>query len=186
MRIFRRRRGYPAEPVDADCERGATRVALRSRDAQPRGRTQRRLNPMAPPIEPYRNFNFVVEIDGLAVAGFDEVSGLCSEVDVIEYREGDDGPVRKLPGLRKYGNIALKRGVGAARELHDWHADVLRGNTVRRNGAVILRDRAGTEVARWKFYDAFPCKWEGPVLNGSGNEIAIETFTLCCDAIERA
>lgn len=53
--------------------------------------------------DPYRAFNFLVEMDGLTAAGFSECSGLSTETDVIEYREGGDrGGVRKLPGLAKY------------------------------------------------------------------------------------
>ena len=71
--------------------------------------------------DPYKNFNFRVEISGVAIAGFAECSGLRIEVDVIEYREGGDpSPVRKLPGLSKVGDITLKRGITASRELYDW------------------------------------------------------------------
>ena len=70
---------------------------------------------MPPPkrTDPYAVFNFRVEIDGIDVGSFTEVSGLDSETDVIEYRTGDmrmNSSV-KLPGLTKYPNIVLKRGM---------------------------------------------------------------------------
>ena len=61
--------------------------------------------------DPYAQFNFILEIEGTTVAGFTEVGGLSMDQDIIEYREGaDTATARKLPGLRKYGNISLKRG----------------------------------------------------------------------------
>ncbi len=136
--------------------------------------------------EPYKNFNFLVEIAGLTEAGFAECSGLESSVGVIEYREGGDHIVRKLPGLRKLGNITLKRGVTKSHELQDWHKNILNGQADRRNGSIILLDDARQEVVRWNFYNAFPAKWEGPNLNAKGNEVAIESLELCVEGLERA
>jgi len=136
-------------------------------------------------VDPFGNFNFRVEIDGLPVASFAECSGLTSEVDVIEYREGGDPTVRKLPGMRKVGDITLKRGVTSSADLQAWLANVLSGAADRRNGSVILLDESGQDVVRWKFIGAFPRKWEGPVLSGKGNDVAIETLTLSCERLER-
>ena len=76
--------------------------------------------------DPYSGFNFLIEIDGVTVAGFSECSGLSTETDEIEYRNGsEDITVRKLPGLRKYTNLSLKtwfysreRTVGMAQNRH--------------------------------------------------------------------
>ena len=69
-------------------------------------------------IDPFRTFNFRLEIDNTAVAAFSEVSGLTSDGDVVDYRTGVDIPLttRKLPGLRKFGPITLKRGMVARRD----------------------------------------------------------------------
>jgi phage tail-like protein len=141
---------------------------------------------MAKRVDPYKNFNFRVEIDGIQSAGFSEVTGLSTEVECIEYREGGDITVRKLAGLRKYSNIVLKRGVTKSADLQNWHRNVLNGVTDRRNGSVILLDEEGNEVVRWNFSNAFPRKWEGPHLKGDGNEVAIESLELCCEGIERS
>jgi phage tail-like protein len=142
---------------------------------------------MAPPQQrhdPYRAFSFCVEIDGLPLAAFTEVSGLESEAEVIEYREGGDGRVRKLPGLRKYPNIVLKRGLTQDTELWRWHKNVLDGNVDRRNGSVILLDEHGQEAVRWNFRNAWPCKYFGPHLNAKGNDVAIETLELAHEGLE--
>ncbi|MBV8212247.1 MAG: phage tail protein, partial [Verrucomicrobia bacterium] len=65
--------------------------------------------------DPYGQFNFLVEIDGVGTFGFSEVSGLTTDTNVTEYREGDEvmggqSTTRKIPGLIKYNNLVLKRG----------------------------------------------------------------------------
>lgn len=135
-------------------------------------------------VDPYKNFNFRVEIAGIEVAGFSECSGLTSEVDVIEYREGGDHITRKLPGLRKFGNITLKRGMTNSRELYNWHRNLLQGAVDRRDGSIILLDDTRADVARWQFRDAFPQKYEGPRLNAKSSDVAIETLVLCCEYLE--
>jgi phage tail-like protein len=137
-------------------------------------------------IDPYRNFQFLVQIDGFSEAGFSECTGLASEIAVIEYREaGQPTLVRKLPGRASYHDIILKRGVTNSRELYDWHFAGLQGQVDRRNVAIILMDEAGSEVARWRLRNAWPRKWEGPDLDAEANEVAMETLTLTFESIER-
>ncbi|MFZ0061841.1 MAG: phage tail protein [Pyrinomonadaceae bacterium] len=137
-------------------------------------------------VDPYKDFRFQVEIDGIASSRFLECTGLGSEVAVIEYREGGDPTaVRKLPGRASFSDITLKRGITESRDLYDWHRSLLQGQNDRRNGKIILLDDGGAEVVRWLFREAWPRKWEGPELNAMNNEVAIETFVLTCESIER-
>jgi phage tail-like protein len=137
--------------------------------------------------DPFGNFNFLVEIDGLSSAAFQECSGLESSIDVIEYREGGENTtLRKLPGMTKYTNIQLKRGVTDSTELYDWHRQAVRGQIERKNGSIVLLDRRGEEVARWNFVRAWPAKWNGPDLNAEGNDTAIEMLELAHEGVERA
>ena len=137
-------------------------------------------------VDPYKDFRFQVEIDGIASSRFLECTGLGSEVAVIEYREGGDPTaVRKLPGRASFSDITLKRGITESRDLYDWHRSLLQGQNDRRNGRIILLDDSGAEVVRWVFREAWPRKWEGPELNAMTNEIAIETFVLTCESVER-
>jgi phage tail-like protein len=77
--------------------------------------------------DPYGQFNFTVEIEGMTVGGFSEVSGLTQETTIIEYRNGDEkyGTVRKIPGHMKYNNIVLKRGWTKDKSLWDWRKQVI-------------------------------------------------------------
>src|SRR5262245_52556910 len=103
-------------------------------------------------VDPYGNYNFLVEIDGITRAAFQQVSGFDSTIDLIEHREGGDNTTpRKLPGMTKYGNIVLKWGITDDRELYEWHRKAIEGTIERKNGSIVLLNRKGDEVARWNF-----------------------------------
>jgi phage tail-like protein len=138
-------------------------------------------------VDPYMNFRFLVEIDGIVQAGFSECTGLGSSVEVVEYREGGDmSSVRKLPGKSSYSDITLKWGVTDSRELYDWHLKALTGQLERKNGAIILLDvHRQEEKARWTFYGAWPSKWEGPKLDAKANEVAVDTLVVACERVEK-
>ena len=141
---------------------------------------------MAQRDDPYKAFNFRIEIGGITLAAFSEVSGLESETEVIEYRTGTEGnAVRKLPGLTKHANIVLRRGVTQDAELWNWRKTVEDGQVDRRNGSIVLLDDARTEVLRWNFSDGWISKWEGPTLNAKGNEVAIETIEIAHEGLRR-
>jgi phage tail-like protein len=133
--------------------------------------------------DPYKNFNFVVEIDGIARAAFSEVSGLESETTVVEYRSGSEFGTRKLPGLTKYANIVLKRGLTQDADLWNWRQSVIEGNLERRNGAIILLDDSRQQVLRWTFREGWPCKWQGPALNAKNSEVAIELLEIAHEGL---
>jgi phage tail-like protein len=140
-----------------------------------------------PRQDPYKNYRFLVEIDGLVQAGFAECSGFGSEVQVIEYREGGDPTnARKLPGMAKYPDITLKWGVTDSRELYDWHLSALNGELQRKNGSVVILDDKGQEKLRWNFFGAWPSKYTAPSFNAKGNDIAIDTLTVSCERMQRA
>ena len=138
-------------------------------------------------VDPYRNFSFLVEIDGITQAGFSDASGFGASTDPIEYREGGETKtVRKLPGLTKYTNITLKWGLTDSRELYDWYKDVVNGKIERKSGSIILLDLEGNEKVRWNFFEAWPTKWDGPDFTAKGNDVAIETLELAHERVERA
>jgi phage tail-like protein len=140
--------------------------------------------------DPYGAFNFQVVINGIlddgssVRAGFKEVTGLDIEVDVIEYRNGSENiTVRKIPGLHKFNNIVLKRGITGDVALWNWMKTVLDGNALRADGSIILLNEAREQVMRWNFRRAFPCKLTGPTLNAKSKEVAIETLELAHEGL---
>jgi len=138
-------------------------------------------------VDPYRGYNFLVEIDGITQAGFQEVSGLDSSTDAQDYREGNDpNHLRKIPGLNKFSAITLKRGITDSDELWKWRATVVDGKADRRNGSIILMDDTGQEKIRWNFFNAWPSKWTGPSFNATSTSIAIETLEITPEDVKKA
>jgi phage tail-like protein len=136
--------------------------------------------------DPFRGYNYRVEIDGLTVAGFSEASGLTLDTEPVEYREGNDVRMtaRKLPGLRKFSNITLKRGYTPNMELFDWYKQNLNGAVERRDGAIALMNEVQEDVLRWKFEQGWICKYTGPTMTAASNDVTIETVELCVEWIE--
>ncbi|MGF1580054.1 MAG: phage tail protein, partial [Gemmataceae bacterium] len=97
-----------------------------------------------------------------------------------------DHAVKKLPGLKKFSNITLKRGFTKDKFLWDWRNTVLQGKTERYDGSIELLGEDKTPVLRWSFYLAWPNKLEGPSLNAKNNEVAIETLEMVVERLEFA
>jgi phage tail-like protein len=136
--------------------------------------------------DPFPNFNFLVELDGITRAAFHDCSGFESSVEVIEYSEGGSLSSMKLPGRVKYANIMLKRGMTADLELYNWHLSVVQGQTVRKNGSIMLMDRTGGNLlARWDFTQAWPTKCSGPDLNAEDNKVAFDNYEIVCTTLQR-
>jgi len=141
--------------------------------------------------DPLRKFRFRLEIDGLEQAAFSEVTIGDLASDPIEYREGDEArlTVRKLSGLTKFANVTLKWGVTDSIELADWHQLVVGGATVlddiRKTVVIRVQNEAGEDKAAFEVTRAWPCKYDPTDLNGTGNEVAIDTLELANEGIRR-
>ena len=137
--------------------------------------------------DPYLSYRFLVEIDGLVVAGFSEVTGLQAETQIEDYREGGvNDYVHKLPKETTYPNITLKKGITDSDVLWKWHQDVVNGKVERRSGYIVLLDSEGNETWRWNFVDAYPAKWTGPDLGADSNAVALESIELVHKGIKKA
>lgn len=137
---------------------------------------------MATMSRPNGSFRFRVELDGIEVAGFSEVSGLQAETEYEEYFEGGlNSHPHRFAKRTKYPPLVLKRGVTDAWELWEWYEDVINGKIVRKTGAIAMVDLAGNELRRWDFSGAYPVKWHGPDFNASQSAVAIETLELVHD-----
>jgi phage tail-like protein len=134
---------------------------------------------------PLPTFHFVVNWGGVNV-GFSEVTGLNIENQVIEYRDGatPEFSVRKMPGLQKFGNITLKRGIMKSdNQYYEW-LDTVKMNTIeRRDITISLLDENHAPVMTWKVKNAFPSKLEGASLKASGNEVAIESMEVAHEGL---
>ena len=153
-------------------------------------------------VNPYAAFNFVVSHEDVEIGGFMEVSGLDGENAVIEYREGDDQSddggafVRKQPGLERYPNVTLRRGITG--DLTVWtelRQNIRDGDETSPSFAeeinrtspflkVELQNEKHQTVLTWTLQNVWVSKLSGPSLNAKGNEIAIESIEVVCERIE--
>jgi phage tail-like protein len=138
--------------------------------------------------DPYRNFRFRVEIDGIIQGGFSDVVFGSASTDVIEYREGNEPMVmRKLSGLTRYGNIQLRYGVTESKELWAWRKQVIdtgaTGN--RRTMSVVLMDEAGNDQARWDIWNAWPVRYDPPDFLAKDGKVAIEMIEIAHEGFLR-
>ena len=134
---------------------------------------------------PLPAFHFRVEWGGNKL-GFSEVSGLNIETQVIEYRDGASREYStiKMPGIPKYGNITLKRGViKADNEFYEWLNTTKMNTTERRDLTVSLLDEEHNPVMVWKVKNAWPTKVESPSLKADGNEVAIESIEVAHEGL---
>jgi len=130
--------------------------------------------------DPYLDFRFLLEIEGLIRGGFSEVSGLQVETEIEDYQEGGvNNFVHKLLKSTKYPtNLVLKRGITDSDVLWKWHQDIVSGKIEPKNIFIIILDYEGQEMLQWEFKKAYPVKWTGPDFKADGNNVAIETLEL--------
>ncbi len=139
-----------------------------------------------PELYPLPVFHFTVEWQGKR-AGFSEVTGLNQENQAIEYRDGEfrEYSSIKMPGLRKFTNVTLKRGIiKGDNQLFQWLSTVKLNTVDRRNLVISLLNEEHQPVMVWKVLKAFPVKVEGPQLKAAANEVAIESVELAHEGLE--
>lgn len=134
-------------------------------------------------------YNFKIEIDGQTIAQFKEVSGLSTEIKVIEHEEvTKDGKsiLKKIPGPRKWGDITLKRGKTDDQSWWEWIESVHSGDITeaRKNGSIVVYDYALGEKARYNFVNAWPSKVNVGALKAGGSEVIVEECTLVHEGLE--
>ena len=135
---------------------------------------------------PLPKFHFQVEWGGTKI-GFQEVSGLDQEFEMLEYREGASPEYSKInmPGMVKYTDVVLKRGVFKGdNEFYEWMKLNKLNKAERRDITISLLDEEHAPVVVWKVLNAWPKKIQSTDLKGEANEVAIETLTLAHERIE--
>lgn len=138
---------------------------------------------------PYRRIRYLLEIDGIAKAGFSRCSLPTARTDVVEYREGNEPPTpRKLGGLGRHGPLVLESGAtDDSIALYEWRKLVEQGklDEARRPIAVVLLDEEGGAGARWEFRNAWPRSYAAPDLAADRSDVAIERLGIVHEGMER-
>lgn len=141
---------------------------------------------------PYAQFNFIVDLGSGQTegpdAGFQEVSGLESSVDVIEYRNGNyklNAPI-KITGLNRVADVTLRRGVVGTLGLYEWFDDIRNGNVLAlRLVRISLMSEDHTEVVMtWRLHNARIIKHGCGPLNACGQQVTVEEIVLACERLE--
>jgi len=145
-----------------------------------------------PTEELFGSYNFLLEVSGITpdtktiIGGFKTMSGMDSETEVIEFKQGNDKVVRKKPGRTTYSNITLERGFTATDDLWTWRKNIEDGVIDRRSGTITVLDQDMTTiVAQYNFYEAWPCKWNVPELDSDSSSMAIEKIEIAVEKCER-
>jgi phage tail-like protein len=142
-------------------------------------------------MDPIQGFAFALELSGVTEAFFREASGFGSENDVIEYKEqGPKGVTiyHKMPGLLKWQNINLKRGITTNLDLWKWRDQVVKGQIedARKAGSIVAYNEDGEEIIRYNFNRGWPSKWTSSGVNAQGNDVIIEEIEIVHEGLERA
>ncbi|HAW21480.1 MAG TPA: phage tail protein [Flavobacteriales bacterium] len=137
-------------------------------------------------IWPLPKFHFKVEVEGGISASFQEVSGLDTEVDVVEYRHGDSPEFStiKMPGLRKASDVTLKKGTFTGDvDFYDWYGETLMNTIERRTVTIMLLNESGDAEIIWTLTNAFPKQVQGTDLNSSSSDVAVESLVLAHEGL---
>jgi phage tail-like protein len=135
---------------------------------------------------PMPKFYFSVDIGDMTDLPFQEVSGLDIDTDIIEYRHGNS-PVHstiKMPGLMKYGDITLKKGVFATdNQFFDWIVQIQLNTYERLTVVIKLLDENGTPRMTWTLKNAFPKQVTPTDMNSKSSEVAVESIVFVCEGL---
>ncbi|HYN47963.1 MAG TPA: phage tail protein [Candidatus Nanopelagicales bacterium] len=133
---------------------------------------------------------FLIQVDGTSIASFQEVSGITSEIEVVELKANDalGKPIlKKMIGATKPPTITLKRAADSSMDLWNWHKAALEGDLIgaRKNGSIVQLDFIYGEVARYNFFDAWVSKLTASGMKAGDNAPAVEEVTIVCERLER-
>ena len=138
-------------------------------------------------VWPLPKFYFSVQFGDDLPIKFQEVSGLDTEANPIEYRHGNNPGFStvKMPGIHKVGNVTMKRGfVAKDSKFWAWFSEI-KMNTIKRQTVVIsLLDETGASTMTWTLNNAWPTKITGTDLKSDGNEVAVESVEIAFEAME--
>lgn len=131
---------------------------------------------------PMPKFRFEVDLGAeLKGVAFQEISGMNVENQIIEYRKSNSPlfSMEKMPGISKYGNVILKRGVFVNdNTFWDWHREIMMNTIQRRTVLIKLLDEKGDVTMQWQLNNAWPTKISSTDLKSDANEVAVDTLEI--------
>ncbi|MFZ6765732.1 phage tail protein [Undibacterium sp. Di26W] len=138
-------------------------------------------------VDPFKSYNFYVEVEGIVVGAFMAVDGLGSSAEVKTVRQGGVNDTEyKLPGQISYSDLVLKAGITALDPMWAWYQCTLSGKIKRKNGSIYVLNDQGLPCHWWDFFNAWPMCWQGPELDAGQNLVACQSFTLAHEGIRKS
>jgi phage tail-like protein len=137
-------------------------------------------------IWPLPKFYFMVKLGDDESVSFQEVDGLESERQVIEYRHGNskDFFAIKMPGLGSVGNVTMRRGIFVSdAKFWAWFSEIKMNIIERRTVIISLLDETGQAKRTWTLNNAWPTKVTGTDLKSEGNEVAVESIEIAYESM---
>lgn len=138
-------------------------------------------------VWPLPKFYFSVDIGSQTNLPFQEVSGLDTETQVIEYRAGNNKVFStiKMPGIAKFGNVTMKKGIFVKdNNFFDMYAKISMNLIERVTVTIKLLDQGGAPTMVWTLANAWPTKITGTDLKSDGNEVAVETIEFAHEGLK--
>jgi len=148
---------------------------------------------MPTPVNWYKKYSFVVEIDGVASAAFTTCSELRINAETVTQREGGRLHAHKSPGLIEYPPITLGRGVTKDLDLYNWMLETFNASSgtgqvtpdLYRTFDIVQLDRAGNEKERYTVHDAWCKEYSAGDWDNNANENRSESTVIEADYWER-
>jgi phage tail-like protein len=138
-------------------------------------------------LDPFRTYNFVLDVHGIIVGGFTTIEGVGAKVEVKRFHQGGQNDFQcALPERVTYGDLVLSSGLTFLDPMWLWWRSSLRGKPLRKNGTIYLLDHLGVPSAAWDFHNAWPIDWVGPSFDASQSLVAVQHFTLVCESIKKS
>jgi len=138
-------------------------------------------------IWPLPKFYFSVTLGDNDAVSFQEVDGLESETQSIEYRHGNSPifyPI-KMPGIGRVGNVTMRKGIFVNdSNFWDWYNEIKMNTIARRTVVISLLDETGAPKTTWTLNNAWPTKITGTDLKSEGNEVAVESVEIAYETLE--
>ena len=144
-----------------------------------------------PTEELFGAYHFLLEVSGITpddksiIGGFKSMSGMTSETEIVEFKQGNDRVVRKKPGRTTYSNIVLERGFTATDDLFKWRKNIEDGMIDRRSGTLTVLDTDMESIVKqYHFFEGWPAKWYVPDMDGDQSGMAIEKIEIAVEKVE--
>jgi phage tail-like protein len=138
-------------------------------------------------VDPYRSYNFRLEINGVTEAYFHECANIGVKVQTLKWRSGGNNQVvHCLPGRVEPTDIILRCGVSSSKDMWNWLQTAVQGRVERKNISLVLLDNDGaTEAVRWNLMQSWISEWRGATLSALSSGVAIEEMVLVYETLQR-